>query len=800
MHDLRFALRMIGRDWGFSTTVTLILALCIGANTAVLCVVNAAMVQPLAYPRAERLAQVVAIYRGELVDDSHDGTTWEVIRDRASAVDAASFGGGWTGVNMGVNGTGVYVQQQRVSAGFFGVLGIKPEIGREFNDVEDRAGGPAAVVLSNSLWKRFFSGDPSVVGKAILLRGEPYTVVGVMPGGFRSNTDADLWTPLRPSRTGEGSGTNYGVIARLRPGVTWVHASSQLASLVPDLKRLGSYGKDANVRLDIVSLQRGMTGDLRRPLMILWAAVGAVFVLGCVNIAGMLLARSTGRAGEIATRLALGAPIGRIVRQLLAESLVMGLLGGVAGVAVGWAGLQGLKYLGADLFSFLKVVEFDWRMPVVALVLTLLAGMGFGLVPAWQSAHMDLRSAQAGLRTVAGKRRFISLGGLVGGQVALTVPLLIGAGLLLRTFLFLWNLNPGFDTNHLLTARFSMSDARYTASKMNQYYDTVIGRLHEIPGIEAAAVSLNLPYERGLNDGLRLAGDTRFKITDLTYVTPEYFTTMRIPLFQGRVISTADGPDSAKVAVVNQALVDLYFSGRPVIGESVRIEGKQWVIVGVVGNVQQKPGWGAYGPLGQIPAVYIPAAQTSDGFLQVVHTWFSPNWIVRSRLADEQVKAAIGIAAHSADPLVPMAEFRSVNDLKLSSLKSQRFLASLVDVLAGLAILLATLGIYGLISNLVAERTRELGIRLALGSTAGKAVWTALRPGLLWVSGGVLVGTGVALGLERMLRSFTFGVQAADPVTLAGVGAGLILATLLASFFPAARIVRLNPADTLRAE
>jgi predicted permease len=800
MHDLRFALRMIGRDWGFSTTVTLILALCIGANTAVLCVVNAAMVQPLAYPRAERLAQVVAIYRGELVDDSHDGTTWEVIRDRASAVDAASFGGGWTGVNMGVNGTGVYVQQQRVSAGFFGVLGIKPEIGREFNDVEDRAGGPAAVVLSNSLWKRFFSGDPSVVGKAILLRGEPYTVVGVMPGGFRSNTDADLWTPLRPSRTGEGSGTNYGVIARLRPGVTWVHASSQLASLVPDLKRLGSYGKDANVRLDIVSLQRGMTGDLRRPLMILWAAVGAVFVLGCVNIAGMLLARSTGRAGEIATRLALGAPIGRIVRQLLAESLVMGLLGGVAGVAVGWAGLQGLKYLGADLFSFLKVVEFDWRMPVVALVLTLLAGMGFGLVPAWQSAHMDLRSAQAGLRTVAGKRRFISLGGLVGGQVALTVPLLVGAGLLLRTFLFLWNLNPGFDTNHLLTARFSMSDARYTASKMNQYYDTVIGRLHEIPGIEAAAVSLNLPYERGLNDGLRLAGDTRFKITDLTYVTPEYFTTMRIPLFQGRVISTADGPDSAKVAVVNQALVDLYFSGRPVIGESVRIEGKQWVIVGVVGNVQQKPGWGAYGPLGQIPAVYIPAAQTSDGFLQVVHTWFSPNWIVRSRLADEQVKAAIGIAAHSADPLVPMAEFRSVNDLKLSSLKSQRFLASLVDVLAGLAILLATLGIYGLISNLVAERTRELGIRLALGSTAGKAVWTALRPGLLWVSGGVLVGTGVALGLERMLRSFTFGVQAADPVTLAGVGAGLILATLLASFFPAARIVRLNPADTLRAE
>ncbi len=800
MQDVRFAFRLIRQNWAFSLTVIVILALCIGANTAVLSVVNAAMVQPLGYPEPDRLAQVVTIYRGEYNGDSHDGTTWETIRDRASSIEAACYGGGWTGVNMGVSGSGVYVKLQRVSAGFFHVLGIAPEIGREFSEAEDRAGGPAVVVLGNTLWKKYFNADPGIVGRSILLGGEPHTVVAVMPALFRSNTDAELWTPLRPKRTGEGSGTNYGILARLRPAATWVQASSQLASLVPELKTLGSYRKDADVKLDLESLQQGMTQKLRQPLMILWAAVAAVFVLGCVNIGGMLLARASGRVGEIATRLALGAPIGRVVRQLLVESTVFGLFGGAAGVAVGWAGLQALKALGAETFSFLKVVEFDWRVLAATLFLTLLAGIGFGMVPAWQAAHVDLRSAQTGSRTVAGRKRYVSLGGLVGGQVALTVPLLVGAGLLLRTFLFLWNLSPGFDPNHVLTARFSLADARYNSQKMNQFFDTVTARLHQIPGIESAAVSLNLPYERGLNDGLRLPGETRFKITDMTYVTPEYFTAMRIPLFQGRVFTRADGPDAAGVAVVNQALVNLYFKNKEVLGQPVGIEGTQWQIIGVVGNVQQKPGWGDYGPIGQIPTVYIPAAQTSDGFLQMVHTWFSPNWIVRSPLAGEQVKAAIESATRSADPMLPMAEFRSVSDLKMGSLRFQRFLASLVDALAGLAILLTTLGIYGLIANLVAERTKELGIRLALGSTSGEAVWTALRPGLLWVLGGVAAGTALALGLERFLNSFIYGVQPADVVTLAGVAVGLILATSIASFVPAARIVRLNPADTLRSE
>jgi predicted permease len=804
MHDLRYALRLIAKHRGSSAMAILILSLCIGANTAVLSVVDAAMLRPLPYPEPDRLAQVVTLYRDEL-DESHNGRTWEAIRDHAPALAAAVYGGN-SGVNMGVNGQGVYVRQQRVSTGFFRVLGVAPVIGREFTALEDRAGGPPAVILSYAIWSESFKRDRSVVGHSILLRGEPYTVVGVMPAGFKLPLDAgfqsgspDLWTPLRPSREGEGSGENYGIIARLRPGVSWRQASSELAVVTEDLKREGSYPRQA--RLDIISLQQGMTNDLRKPLMVLWAAVAFVFVLGCVNIGGMLLARASGRVGEIATRLALGAPFARIARQLLVESTVLGMLGGVAGVAVGWAALAALRGLGSGVFPFVKTVDFDWRVLLATSGLTLLAGLAFGLAPAWQASRVDLRAAYSGSRAVAGRKRFIPMGALAGGQVALTVPLLIGAGLLLHTFLYLWNLNPGFDPNHVMTAQFSLQDARYsTPQKMNQLFDKTLQRLHETPGIEAAAVTLNLPYERGLNMPVRLPGQDRPGITNLTYVTPEYFAALRVPLLRGRLFTAADGPSSAPVAIVNEAFVKRYFKNETPLGQVLRLGSLPAVeIAGVVGDVEQRPGFGNYGPLGLVPAVYVPAAQTTAGLLGV-HIWFSPNWIVRSSLPESRVIAAIESATHSADPLLPMAAFRPVRDLKLESLTFQWFFAALAGAIAGLAMLLSGLGIYGLTANLVAERTRELGIRMALGSTIGQAVRIALMPGLAWVLTGAIAGGAAALMLERFLRSFLWGVQPSDTATLAAVAVGLLAATLLASVVPAVRIARLNPADTLRAE
>jgi predicted permease len=805
MHDIRYALRLIRQNWAFSLTVIAILALCIGANTAVLSVVNAAMVRPLPYPDPDRLGAVVAVFpRGENpFENSVDGVSWELVRDRVPSLDVAVYGGGFgNGVNLGVNGSGAFVHQARVSAGFFRVLGIAPLIGREFSPEEDRDGGPPVVILSHAVWAKYFAGDRNIIGRGIHLRGEPYSVIGVMPAGFRFDEDADLWTPLKPSKTGEGGGSNYGMIARLRTGANWEQAKSQMALLTDDVRRLASFGKNSGVQLGLAGIQQAMTQDLRKPLMILWAAVAVVFVLGCVNIGGMLLARSSGRVGEIATRLALGAPLSRIVRQLLTESIILGLIGGMAGVFAGWAGLAALRALGAEFFSFLKQVDFDWRVLAATLVLTLIAGIGFGLVPAWQASRVDLRSAQTGSRTVAGRKRFVSLGTLVGGQVALTVPLLIGAGLLLHTFLHLWNMNSGFDPNHVLTARFSLQDSRYaTSQKVNQLFDQVIARLRETPGIESAAASLTLPYQRALNQGMRLPGMADSKNTNNVYVTPEFFATFRIPVLQGRVFTPSDSASSAPVAVVNQAFANFYAKDQSVLGMVMRLGGKPIEIVGVVGDVQEKrAGWGEFGPIAQVPTAYIPAAQTSDGFLRTVHTWFPSNWIVRSPLPDRQVVAAIENAVRSADPMLPMADFRSINDLKAESLTFQKFLAALVNALAVLAALLTTLGIYGLVANLVSERTKELGIRMALGSTTGQAVGIALRPALKWVLAGVIVGIAASLGLERFLISYLWGVKPGDPITLFAVAAGLLLVTALASLAPASRIVRINPADTLRSE
>jgi len=805
MHDLRYAFRLIRQNWAFSLTVIVILALAIGANTAVLSVVNAAMVRPLPYPDPDRLGAVLAMYPGGEKSFEHgvDGVSWELVRDRVPSLDVAMSGDGFgNGVNLGVNERGAFVHQARVSAWFFRVLGIAPLIGREFSAGEDREGGPPAVILSYAAWKKYFNGDRNIIGRGIHLRGEPYTVIGVMPAGFRFEEDADLWTALRPSKRGEGSGSNYAMIARLRPGATWEQARSQLALLTDDVRRMASFGKTSGVYLGLAGIQQAITQDLREPLMILWAAVAAVFVLGCVNIGGMLLARASGRIGEIATRLALGAPLTRIVRQLLTESIVLGLIGGAAGVLVGWAGLAALRALGADSFAFLNQVDFDWRVLLATLALTLLAGIGFGLVPAWQASRVDLRSAQSGSRTVAGRKRFVSLGTLVGGQVALTVPLLIGAGLLLHTFLYLWNMQPGFDPNHVLTARFSLQDARYgTSQEINRLFDHVIERLHETPGIEAAAVSLTLPYQRALNMGVQLPAATKYEVTNSVYVTPEYFAALRIPLLQGRVFTAGDNMNSAKVTIVNQAFANFYLKNQAVAGQVLRLGGNPIQIVGVVGNVQEKnAGWGDFGPIAQVPTVFVPAAQTGDEFFKLVHTWFPSNWIVRSPMPDHQVIAAIENATRSADPMLPISEFRSVNDLKAESLTFQRFLAALVNALAILAALLTTLGIYGLIANLVSERTKELGIRMALGSTTSGAIGIALKPALRWVLAGVIVGGAASFALERFLKSYLWGVPTADPVTLFGVAGSLLLATAVASLAPAARIVKLNPAETLRAE
>ncbi len=809
LQDLRFALRMLAKNPGFTAVAVITLALCIGVNTAVFSVIDEVLLRPLPYPEPDRLATVVRFYKArgtEGIDVSQDGRTWQVVRENATYLDCAAVGG-TKSVNLVAQDKAGYVLQQRVSAGFFRVLGVKPILGREFTGEEDRVGGPPVTILSYGLWKRLFNVDRSVMGRGVTLRGEPYTIVGAMPQGFETSAPADLWTPLRPSTTGEGGGVNYQIVARLRPGVTWVQADSQIASVgKPAFEKL-HLRPGVSVRLSIVSLQRGLTNYLREPLFILWAAVGVVLLIGCVNIAGLLLGRGAARRHEFATRMALGAGRAAVVRQLLTESLLLGLFGGAAGTALGYFVLQALRRLLHETLNIGQSFSLDMHVLVATAGVSLLTSVLFGLMPALEASRLDVRSAlvESGARGIAGSRQGWSRRWLVITEVALGVVLLAGAGLLIRTFMYLYSLRPGFDPTNVITATLSLQDARYaTAAQVNRLFDESLARIRELPGVESAAVGLTLPYERALNvpfkrlDGPTPSGD--YELTNMYYVTPDYFQALRIPLLRGRAFSKADGPNSAPVVIVNEAFAKRYLSHQEPVGSHLGMGGAPLEIVGVVGDVQEKAGWGNFGPLGRVPAAFIPAAQTSDKSLQLVHTWFSPSWIVRAKGSPEALIPAIKRAVESIDPQLPFASFRTMEDVRSSSLAQQRSQATLLGIFAGLALLLAAVGVYGLLAYAVTQRTHEIGIRMALGAGRRDVLSLVLGQGLRLALIGTGIGLAASLVLTRFVRSMLFGVRPNDPVTLAGVALTLTGVALLASYVPARRATKVDPMVALRYE
>ncbi len=694
-----------------------------------------------------------------------------------------------------------------MGAGFFRVLGVAPLAGREFTREEDRPGGPALTVLSYHLWKRIFNADPSAIGRSVMLRGEPFTVISVMPENFRSNAAADLWVPLRPSTTGEGGGTNYAVIGRLKPGVTWAQAGAQIEAIGAPLVEQMKLGKDVSLRFRLLPLQQGQTQDLRKPLFIVWAAVGLVLLIGCANIASLLLARAASRTREMATRLALGGKRVAIVWQLLVESLVLAVAGGMAGLVVGYAGIAELSRLVQGQIPSVAAIRLDGRVLAMTAALALVTAVLAGVFPAFEASGVDIRASltEGGARGIAGARKRWTRKVLVSGEIALAVMLLIGAGLLIRTLTHLYRLRPGFDPANVIMASFSLQDARYTTSQsMNRLYDSGLARIRELPGVESAAVGLRLPYERHLNTGFqRMDGPQASDqdiITDLCYITPDYFRTLRIPLEQGRDFRDTDGAASTPVVIVNQAFAKKYLSKQEAVGSHLKLDGKGREIVGVAGDVQQSPGWGQTAPLQPTPTAYILASQTSSELLSLIHTWFSPSWIVRASGPPRSIISGVQNIAAKIDPLLPIAAFHTIEDLRAESLKSQRFEATLLATLSALALLLAVVGIYGLMAQSVAERRREMGIRIALGSTAAQAIRDAVAPGILLALMGVAVGCALAALSSQVLEHLIFGVGALDPVTYGTVAVGLLAVAAVASLIPALRIAALNPAETLREE
>lgn len=804
MRDLRYAIRVLVKSPVFSVTAGLTLALCIGANTAIYTVVDRALLRPLPYPEPSRLAQVVRIFGTGEDNPGQTGATWERLRDGVTTIDLAATAGGSQGVNLVALDHPEYVKQHRVSAGFFRVLGVAPEMGREFTIDEDRPKGPAVAVLSHGLWMRLFNGDRAAIGRTITLRGEAYTILGVMPSAFVSNTPADIWTPARPWRGGEAGGQNYTIIGRLKPGATWAEADTQVRTVgAPVLREMYP---DVRMHLRVVPLQRGQTDDIRQPLIILWAAVGVVLLIGCVNIAGLLLARASTRAPEIATRIALGGGRAAIVRQLLAESLVLAAIGGVLGIGIGYAGSQLFGALLEDAIGVSGHTGLDLRVLAVCGGAALATSIVFGLLPALQASRVNLRETlvESGSNAVAGTARSWPRRALVVLQVALGVMLLVGAGLLLRTFDHLMNLRAGFDGSHVMTATLSLQDARYPSSaKVNQLFDRTLANMRAIQGVENAAVSLTLPYERALNTGGfkwvdAKPGEPDIEIVNQTYVTPGYFATLRIPVVRGRVFTALDGADAPRVIVVNQAFVKKYSPEADPIGRQLGSQKLPQTVVGIVGDIQEQAGWGNFGPVGTMPATYVPAAQTSDAYMTLVHTWYSPNWFLRLARPQEGIVGDMQRAVQAVDPLLPFAKFRTFDEVRGQAVAKQRAQAVLLGSLAALALLLSAVGLYGLVANSVAERTRELGIRIALGATPAETVRVAALPGIVFGGIGVAIGLALARASSSALQHLVWGVTVGDPLTYALAAAVVLAVAALATLVPSLRILKLNPIKALR--
>lgn len=810
--DFKYGWRQLRKAPGFTITAVLTLGLAIGANTAVFSLVDAVLLKSIPYPQPERLGTMGGIYtrngaeiqRGSM---AVTGAGWKALQSNAPSVDAAIFSGLASRVSLVAQSRTLSVAPQRVSAGYFCVIGVPPAIGREFSADEDVVGGPALAILSDRIWRSAFNADAAVVGQSISLKGEPHVVVGVMPPAFKSESEADLWTPIRPSTSGEGGGNNYGVIARLKEGVTWPQAAAEAGAAVDSSMARRTSDDGVTVSHTLTPLQEQMTSDVRLPLLLLSAGVGVVLLVACVNLAGLLLARADRRTREIATRLAVGGNRNAVMRQLLIESLLLAICGGAAGLVVGAVALEVLKATATDLLlTPWGEVALDARVLSVTLGLTMLTAILFGLVPAIQATRLDVQAALAegGTRSVAGGSKGWPRRLLVVAEVALGVVLLVGAGLLIRTFMYLETLPAGFDPNHLVTVSASLEDARYAKHEdVEALFGRSLERLRTMPGVESAAISLGLPYERILNMGARIVnGATRsdFVFTTATYVSPGYFETLRLPLIAGRTFRDTDSKTSAPAVVINEAFAKSYFKDRDPVGQFMFSSGGTREVVGVVGNVQQRGGFRSFGPIDALPGFYLPFSQFPGNGLRTIHGWFSTAWIVREAVDGAAAEPILRRAMTEIDPQLAVSAIRGVDDVRHATLSRQRMLMWLVGALGGLALFLAAIGIHALIASGVAERTRELGIRMALGATVGQTVRDAALPGILMASVGLALGCGLAYGATGLIRSLLWGVKENDPMTFVAVIGALLAVAVTASVMPALRVRKLDPVSLLRSE
>jgi len=798
--DLHYGLRMLVKNPSFTIVAVLALALGIGANSAIFSVVNTVLLRPLPYKNPGRLVMLweEATHLGfpkntpspaNFIDWRAQNTVFEAM----AAMVERSFN--LTGVGEPERFDG-----RRVSANLFDLLGVQPQLGRAFRAEEDKPGS-RVVILSNGLWQQRFGGDPRVIGQTVSLNGESYTVIGVMPGSFQFPTRRDqLWVPLAFDAKEAASRGNHflEVIARMKPGVTLQQAQAEMSTIAA---RLAQQYPEENLRVGsvVTALQEQVVGDIKPALLVLLGAVGFVLLIACANVANLLLARAAARQKEIALRLALGAGRSRLTRQFLTESVLLAVTGGAVGLLLSIAGLRVLKTFIPDTISQAQAISIDAKVLVFTGLVALVTGIIFGLAPAMQVSHLDINDTlKEGGRDAAGGTRGNRIRALlVIGEIAVSFVLLMGAGLLINSFMHLRNLHPGFRANHLLTMKIPLSEVKYPdKERRSPFYAEVLRRVQALPGVQSAAVAGNLPltYDGdsmpiGIEGRTDPPPDQRPDVI-LRVVGPGYFSTMGIPLVRGRDFREQDKADSARVVIVSEKTARHFWPGENPIGKRLKPGSTNrnipWIeIIGVVKDVRQNDFVSE--PKMQM---YIPYQQLNS---------FAPNaLVVRTNVEPLSLTGAVRNAIWAVDKDQPVSNLRSMDEIVSEAVARQRFSMLLLGIFAALAMVLAAVGIYGVMSYSIAQRTREIGLRIALGAQKSDVLKMILRQGLRFVAAGLAIGLAASFVLTRVMASLLFGISATDPATFVSISLMLIAVALLASYIPAVRAMKIDPMLALR--
>jgi predicted permease len=804
--DLRYGARMLLKQPGFTLIAVLTLALGIGANTAIFSVVNGVLLKPLPYRNPEQLIRVFETSQTQPKFPVAQGNFQDYRAQNSTLAGLALYTR--RDQELSQDGKPEQLAALGITAGYFEVLGVRPLLGREFRREDELPESSPGVILSHALWQRRFNSDAGIIGKSVILSGRQHTIIGVMPAGvqhvggdYRSmphGETVDVWGPLQmPAQAGRG-GHFCNAVGRLKPGVSVAQANADL-NVIAERNAQQFPNTNRPFRVTVKSLHEEIVGRSQTMLLVLLGAVFFVLLIACVNVANLLLARATVREREIAVRTAVGAGRWRIVRQLLTESVLLALLSSGVGVLLAQWAIAALSTLGPEQLPRLQAVSIDGRILLFTLGLTIVTGILFGLAPALQAGNVNLNELlKEGGRSGVGQRQRRLRDGLVIVEVALALVLLVGAGLLIRSFWKLQGADPGFNPERVLTASLTLPNARYAdPPKLIAFHQQLLERVTALPGVQSAGLTSDLPWTGyDENAGFNIEGKT-FPPNDgaggrYHYVSPDYFRTVGVPLIAGRFTNNADGQDAPRAILINQAMAELYWPGESAVGKRITFIGqpksdKDWFnVIGVVGDVKDFPHSAA-----AVPAFYWALTQQTQR--QVILA-------VRSSADPLSLVEAVRNEVRALDPDLPLADIKPLETVAATALASQRFTLWLVGFFAGTALLLAALGIYSVLSYLVAQRTQEIGVRMALGAQFGDVLKLVIRQGMTLVLLGVTAGLVAALGLTRLMKGLLYQVSATDPLTFVAIGLLLTLVALLACWLPARRATKVDPIIALRCE